>query len=323
VPSLQPEAGKYDPASVAGLLRLCAELKTRGVYAIVMMNNFWQWSGGFCQYLTWAGKGPYPYPPPSPGGSWDTFQKSAGQFYSDGKAKEMFNNLLKAIVPQLSSNPSVIWELANEPRGMNNIKSFVSWIDETAGLIRSMAPGQLVTTGSEGQTGSPTYAGADTVRDHQSPHIDFITFHLWVENWNWLSESNIEGSYPRALERAKAYINDHAARAAKLEKPLLLEEFGFPRDQHSFAADSPTTIRDKYFDEIYALVSSLKATSPMAGIMRGPGRATRARRVRPSSGSPATPSSATRPTKSRVGTASTTRTRRRPSSRAGAPSWFA
>ena len=25
------------------------------------------------------------------------------------------------------------------------------------------------------------------------------------------------------------------------------------------------TIRDKYFDEIYALVSSLKATSPMAG----------------------------------------------------------
>jgi mannan endo-1,4-beta-mannosidase len=266
VPSLQPEPGKYDAASVAGLLRLCAELQTRGVYAIVMMNNFWQWSGGFCQYLSWAGKGPVPYPPPHPGGSWDTFQKTAGQFYSDSTAKETFNKLLKFMVPQLSSNPIVIWELANEPRGMSN-RNFPAWIDDTAGLIRSMAPGQLVTTGSEGQTGSPTYAGADTVRDHQSQYIDFITFHLWVENWGWLREGNIAGTYPKALELAKKYIADHVTRAGKLQKPLLLEEFGFPRDQDSFAPDSPTTFRDKYFEEIYALVNSLKATSPMAGIM--------------------------------------------------------
>ena len=58
VPSLQPDAGKYDPASVTGLLRLCDELKNRGVFAILIMNNFWHWSGGFCQYLAWAGKGP-------------------------------------------------------------------------------------------------------------------------------------------------------------------------------------------------------------------------------------------------------------------------
>ena len=267
VPSLQPDAGKYDPASVTGLLRLCDELKNRGVFTILIMNNFWQWSGGFCQYLAWAGKGRVPYPPPFPGGSWDTYQNTAGSFYSNATAVELYNSLLKHIVPQLAANPIVIWELANEPRGMKNVKAFHKWIDDSGRLIRSMAPGQLVTTGSEGQTGSPTYAGMDTVQDHQSPFIDFITFHLWVENWNWLSGTNIEGSYPKALEKAKAYINDHAVRAAKLDKPLLLEEFGFPRDQHSFAADSPVTIRDKYFDEIYALVSSLKATSPMAGIM--------------------------------------------------------
>jgi mannan endo-1,4-beta-mannosidase len=147
------------------------------------------------------------------------------------------------------------------------VKAFVGWIDETARLIRSLAPGQLVTTGSEGQTGSPSHAGVDTVRDHQSPFIDFITLHLWVENWNWLNEANIEGTYPKALGLAKKYVNDHAVRAAKLDKPLLLEEFGFPRDQHSFAADGPVTVRDRYFDEIYALVASLKETSPMAGIM--------------------------------------------------------
>ena len=267
VPSLQPAPGQYDPASITGLLRLAEELKTRGVYAILIMNNFWHWSGGFCQYLAWAGKGPVPYPPPHPGGSWDIYQKTAAQFYSSDKAKQIFDDLLRHIVPQLNANPMVIWELANEPRGINNIRAFDAWIDDTAKLIRSLAPGQLITTGSEGQTGSPSYAGVDTVRDHQSPFIDFITFHLWAENWGWLREDNIEGTYPKALELAKKYINDHAVRAAKLDKPLLLEEFGFPRDQHSFSADGPVTIRDKYFEEIYALVNSLKATSPMAGIM--------------------------------------------------------
>jgi mannan endo-1,4-beta-mannosidase len=267
VPSLQPAQGKYDAPSVAGLLRLTEELNHRKLYAIVMMNNFWHWSGGMAQYLAWAGAGPMPYPPPHPGGSWDTYQKTTAQFYSNGKATQAYADFLRYMVPQMSNNPAVIWELANEPRGINNVKPFVAWVDETARLIRSMAPGQLVTTGSEGQTASASYAGVDVERDHASPFIDFITFHLWAENWGWVHEDNVGPGLPKALDRARAYIDDHAKRATRVGKPLLLEEFGYPRDAHSFAADSPVTIRDKYFDEIYGLVNSLKATSPMAGIM--------------------------------------------------------
>jgi len=47
----------------------------------------------------------------------------------------------------------------------------------------------------------------------------------------------------------------------------LLEEFGFPRDGGSFDPRSPTTFRDRYFQEVYALVASLIPTTPMAGIM--------------------------------------------------------
>ena len=71
VPSLQPAQGKYDPAGVTGLLRLIEELQKRKLYAILIMNNFWHWSGGMAQYMAWAGEGPIPYPPPQPGGSWD------------------------------------------------------------------------------------------------------------------------------------------------------------------------------------------------------------------------------------------------------------
>jgi mannan endo-1,4-beta-mannosidase len=150
---------------------------------------------------------------------------------------------------------------------MNNVGAYHTWIDETAGLIKSLAPGQLVTTGSEGQTASPMYAGLDVVKDHQSPNIDFITFHMWAQNWNWIHGDKIPEGYPKALGLAKKYLADHAAAAAKVGKPLLLEEFGFPRDAGSFAPDSPTTFRDKYFEEVYATVQSLMGTSPMAGIM--------------------------------------------------------
>lgn len=267
VPSLQPSPGQYDPAGVAGLLKLVAELERRKLLAIVMLNNFWMWSGGMAQYLAWAGEGPVPYPPPYPGGSWDRYQKLTARFYSSEKAKGLYAAFLRYLVPQMKSSPAVIWELANEPRGINNLRDFHAWIDETAGLIKTLAPSQLVTTGSEGQTASPFYSGNDVVRDHESPNIDFITFHLWAQNWGWVRPENLEKGLPRALELAKKYVNDHAGRAAKAGKPILLEEFGFPRDAGSFEPDAPTTLRDRYFEEIYGLVHALMPSTPVAGIM--------------------------------------------------------
>ena len=208
-----------------------------------------------------------PYPPPHPGGSWDRYQKHTARFYSNEKAKQIYADFLRFLVPQLKSSPAVLWELANEPRGINNLRAFHTWVDETAGLIKTLAPSQLVTTGSEGQTASPSYSGTDVVSDHESPNIDFITFHLWAQNWGWIRAENLERGLPHALELAKKYINDHAVRAAKLGKPALLEEFGFPRDAGSFDPDSSTTLRDRYFQEIYALVHSLMPATPICGIM--------------------------------------------------------
>jgi mannan endo-1,4-beta-mannosidase len=269
VPALQPAPGQYAPDSVAGLLRLVAELERRGLFAILVMNNFWHWSGGMGQYLAWAGQGAIPYPPPQRGGSWGRYQHYAARFYSSDAARRMFQDLLRFLVPQLKTSPAVLWELANEPRGIDNTTAFHAWIDETAGLLKTLAPGQLVTTGSEGQTPSSWSSGTDLVRDHQSPHIDFATFHLWAQNWGWINPNDIARGFPRAVEKALAYIDDHARRAASLRKPLLLEEFGFPRDGGSFDPRSPTTWRDQYFQAVYGRVHELLASpaTPLAGIM--------------------------------------------------------
>jgi mannan endo-1,4-beta-mannosidase len=268
VPTIQPELGKYSEAGVAGVLRFADELQKRGMFGIFMLNDFWHWSGGMAQYLSWVGEGPIPYPPPAPNGNWGKFQWYTGGFYKSDKAKQAFRGYISFLVPKLKDNRAVIWQLANEPRGKTNIPVFREWINDTAGLIRSLAPGQLVSTGSEGQTADAKDSGTDVVEDHKSPNIDFATFHLWVQNWNWLNGKRIPESYPRALERAKGYVNDHANRVAtKLGKPILLEEFGFPRDGGSFDPNAPTTFRDKYFDEIYGLVHKLMADTPIAGIL--------------------------------------------------------
>jgi mannan endo-1,4-beta-mannosidase len=267
VPTIQPALGQYDPAGVAGVLKFAEELKRRGLFAIFTMNNFWQWSGGFGQYLAWAGEGPIPYPPPAPNGSWDRYQNFVGGFYKNARAVEAYDAFLRFMVPQLKTNPMVIWELANEPRGMRSIGAYRDWIDKTAKLIKSMAPGQLVTTGSEGQTAAPSYAGLDVVKDHESSAIDFICFHMWAANWGWVHKGSLDRGFPKALDLAKTYVRDHAQRAAKLGKPILLEEFGFPRDADSFVPTSPTTLRDNYFREVYGLVAALMPSTPLCGIM--------------------------------------------------------
>jgi mannan endo-1,4-beta-mannosidase len=267
VPSIQPALGQYDAAGLGGVVRFADELKRRGLLGIFTLANFWQWSGGFAQYVAWAGRGSIPYPPPAPHGTWDRFQRFAGSFYKTPQAVAGYEAYVRTIVPKLKDNPMVIWELANEPRGLTNVSAYRAWIDGAARLIKALAPGQLVTTGSEGQTASPFYAGMDVVKDHESAAIDFICFHMWAANWGWVHKENLAGGFAKALTLARKYVTDHAAKASVVGKPILLEEFGFPRDGHSFDPAAPTTLRDQYFQEIYALVRALIPTTPMAGIM--------------------------------------------------------
>ena len=59
---------------------------------------------------------------------------------------------------------------------------------------------------------------------------------------------------PRAKENTKKYIDDHMVIARKYSKPIVLEEFGFPRDGFSFSKEAPTTARDEYYRYVFDLI---------------------------------------------------------------------
>lgn len=270
VPALQTEPGKYNENVLDGLDFLLSEMGKRDMKAIMCLNNFWNWSGGMGQYIVWSGAADsIPYPPPQPGGDWDRYQKFTAQFYSNKKAMELFGNHIRFIVNRKNpysdthykDDPAIMaWELANEPRGMNNIAAFLDWVNNTSALIKSLDPNHLVTTGSEGRTSSD-YAGTNLEKDHSSKNIDYTTIHIWVQNWGIYDPHKADSTYSSAEQYALKYLDDHEQIAAKLGKPMVLEEFGISRDLNSHDPMSPTTIRDKYYARIFDAVYSKASAS--------------------------------------------------------------
>lgn len=275
-PALQSAPGVYREELLRGLDFLLREMRSRDMTAVVCLNNFWPWSGGMSQYLNWAGAGPIPYPPPAPGGDWTTYQRYTQGFYSNEAATRAAADFIRAVVTRTNSltgrkyadDPTILaWELANEPRGVNNVEAFNRWIDQSAHLIKSLDPDHLVTTGVEGETPWPAFSGMDLIRNHSSAAIDYVTAHIWVQNWGWFDPARGEAALGPAIARMKIYLDAHAEKARALGKPLVLEEFGIARDDGSYDPTSSTAIRDRYYAEVFqAVLDGLGGGNGLAGV---------------------------------------------------------
>lgn len=276
IPAVQNSQGLFDETLLNGLDTLLVEMKKRKMTAVVCLNNFWPWSGGMAQYLQWNGAGPIPYPPPHPKGDWGDYQKYTAKFYSNTGAMNAFKDVINLIVNRKNNiseeyyknDPTIMaWELANEPRGVGNTSAFQSWIDETAKYIKSLDANHMVTTGSEGETPWPYFSGVDFSKNHSSNDIDYTTAHIWVENWGYYDPRDADKSFAKAVDYMKKYLKDHLEKSKKMGKPLVLEEFGFSRDNLNYSPDSAVSYRDKYYKEVFnAVYEYAKAGEPMAGV---------------------------------------------------------
>ncbi len=273
-PALQVAPGEYNEEVLDGLDFLLAEMGKRDMVAIMCMNNFWPWSGGMAQYVSWQDDSEIPYPPICGEGDWQTYQEYTASFYSNENAvTDFFNHLRFTVLREnpytgtlYRDDPTIMaWQLGNEPRGINNREDFTQWIENTAKYIKSMDSNHLVTIGSEGATAHPS-SGNDFFADHQSSYIDYTTIHVWVQNWGWFDPYD-KVSLSSAIEKATAYINQHEVLAEKLNKPVVLEEFGISRDDNDHAVTASVTLRDEYYSQIFThILDKAAAGSPLAGL---------------------------------------------------------
>ena len=272
-PILQPEPGIYNDTLLRGLDRLMVELEKREMKAVLYIGNSWEWSGGYSQYLMWAGAEKAPIPALD---GWHPFRDYVSRFVFCDSCKIMFENHVRFIVSRvntLTSKPYsedlaiFSWQVANEPRAFSNEgkELFYEWVVSVAKLIKTLDNNHMVSTGSEGLYGCEVDMDLFE-RIHSSEYIDYLNMHIWPYNWGWASRDSIESKLANSIKETDSYLKNHVEVAERLGKPIVLEEFGYPRDGFSFNRSSSVRARDEYFSFIF---QSIKKSSSERGALAG------------------------------------------------------
>jgi mannan endo-1,4-beta-mannosidase len=279
-PAFRDRTTRYDETLLRGLDFALAEMAKRGMKAVIYLNNFWEWSGGMMTYLYWTNGGRY-LDMNDPAHPWPEFPNMVADFYASPRAVAMAHHYLRAVVGRRNTvtgrpyadDPTIMsWQLANEPRpggdeavAARRMAAFRGWVTGTARLIKSLDPNHLVSTGSEGLKGC-VESRACVIAEHRPPEIDYLTAHIWPLNWSWVDSKDLAGTWAGGEAKVRDYMAQHQSMAAELGKPLVFEEFGFPRDGGLYDPGSPTSFKDRYYRLIYdAVLDSVAKGGPLVG----------------------------------------------------------
>ena len=260
-PTLQEAPGVYNDTILAGLDYLLMEMGKRRMVAVLYLNNSWEWSGGYGYYLEQAGEGKAPRPDED---GYPAFMKFVARYATCEKAHQLFYDYVRFILSRTNrytglkytDDPAIMsWQIGNEPRAFSTeaLPAFEKWLAETSALIRSLDANHLVSIGSEGSWGCENDYGVYE-RICADKNIDYCNIHLWPYNWGWARADHLVEDLAVSCRNTKDYIDRHLAICARLSKPLVMEEFGYPRDGFSFSLSSTTEGRDGYYKYVFSLV---------------------------------------------------------------------
>jgi mannan endo-1,4-beta-mannosidase len=263
---LQPAPYKYDEAAFDSLDYAVYKAGQLGIKLVLTLTNNWGDYGGMPQYVKWF----------HPSLANDQYGDATGNtpnhdlFYTDPQIRAAYFAYITHVITRVNrytglsyrDDPTIMtWELANEPRnrsagtGFGNTggEPLLKWADTASQLVKRLAPHQLVALGDEGfgldksSSDYPYggYEGNDWVKLTSLPAIDYGTFHMYPIGWGETSDPVGWGN---------SWITAHATAAAKIGKPVVLEEFGLPIGQSPASADEAT--RDSSYQSWLSTVES-------------------------------------------------------------------
>ena len=261
-PTLQVRPGVYNDTILAGLDYLLMEMGRRGMVAVLYLNNSWEWSGGYGFYLEHAGLGRQPRPDDV---GYPAFMQAMAKYADCEKAHQLFYDHVRFILGRTNrytgrryvDDPAIMsWQIGNEPRAFATeaLPALEGWIAEAAALIRQLDANHLVSIGSEGSWGCENDYGV-WERICADRNVDYCNVHLWPYNWSWVRPDHLVEDLPKACENTRDYIERHLDICSRINKPLVMEEFGYPRDGFQFALGTSTEGRDGYYRYVFSLVA--------------------------------------------------------------------
>ena len=209
------DAGKnewaWNDSTVNGLGRwdyVLARAGQLGLKLDLSLLDFWQWAGGTQQINAWYGlSGRYT------------------SFYTDLRTKALYKAWVAHVLNRTNTltgikykdDPAIFaWDLMNEPE-VSSIPLAQSWMRELSAHVKSIVPKHLLCSGSEGFYNGNGGSEPDT--ELALPDIDFGTWHTYPVYHNITPDDVV------------ALVKRHAATAARIGKPVILQEFGYSEKQ--------------------------------------------------------------------------------------------
>ena len=206
--------------------RILAEAARLRMRVQICFTNWWPDTGGVTQYLVWAGIQDA-YDPAHPFG---VNVERATLFYTDERARHFYRRHIERIVTRRNTitgtlyrdDPTIFgYELMNEAQApAGRWAERRRWVAEMSAYTKSLDPHHLVTPGTWGYRFS--WERREWLAEHALAEIDFCDVHLYPRDDT--------DSHVNSFEALGQFIDNRAAAAWSLRKPLVFGEFGIPAE---------------------------------------------------------------------------------------------
>ena len=224
--------GQWNEEAFVQLDKVLAEAAKNKIYVQLCLTNWWRDTGGVTQYLRWAGINDaaddrYPF---------GINNEKAILFYSNPETRRLYREHLEKLATRRNTITGVVyrddptifgWELMNEAQVITGRwAERRAWFAEMSAYLKSLDPNHLIAPGAWGYRSSSERR--EWIADHAIPAIDYCDVHNYPRDDH---DSFVDS--PSAL---KEFIENRAAAAFSLGKPLVFGEFGMSVEGHNGAS---------------------------------------------------------------------------------------
>ena len=218
--------GKWNEEALVHLDKVIAEAARNKLLVQLCLANWWRDTGGITQYLRWAG---------ITDAADEKFRfginpERAMLFYTNDETRRLYREHLEKLATRRNTvtgilyrdDPNIFgWELMNEAQAVTSRwAERRAWIAEMSTYLKSLDPNHIITPGDWGYRTAAERR--EWLADHQLPNIDYCDVHNYPRDD---SDSFVDS--PGALGE---FIDNRAAAAFSLKKPLVFGEFGMGAD---------------------------------------------------------------------------------------------
>ena len=220
--SFRLSPGNWNEEAFAHLDKVIAEAGRNNLRVQLCLTNWWRDTGGVTQYLRWAGINDaaddrLPF---------GINNDRAMLFYTNPETRRLYREHLEKLATRRNTitgiayrdDPTIFgWELMNEAQVITSRWSERhAWIAEMSAYLKALDPHHLIAPGDWGYRTAAERR--EWLADHRLPAIDYCDVHNYPRDDH--------DSFVDSPERLKEFIDNRAAAAFSLGKPLVFGEFG-------------------------------------------------------------------------------------------------